>query len=213
MKLKKVHKHIYHVLFNTQKEMCDCLFRFSEFHENPVFKNRIFSLEEFKEWYKKFHKKKIYTYSKDWDGFNSSGEVLLEFRKLFNTIFSKQEVDFLNLFKHLSDSQLKKIYVISTCKQSQKTTYLHEMVHAYYNINTDYYKKVNKIISSYRHVDIIFKCLSGFGYDSNVLWDEANAYLVEDYRFLERKSKVEKDTFKAVSLQLVDLYNFYVSNE
>src|ERR1700677_1861965 len=101
--------------------MCSTLMRFSEFYENPVFKNKPIEVDVFKKWYVRFHKKKIFTYNRDWSGHNIPVENIKKFAQI-NTL-NKKETQFLQLLKGIN----KNSYVIATAKNSGPTVFKHEL--------------------------------------------------------------------------------------
>src|SRR5262245_26903475 len=65
----KVADAIYLLVFETQYELASTFLRFQEHYESPKFRKKIFSLEEFMDWYGQENKGK-FSYFKDWAGFN-----------------------------------------------------------------------------------------------------------------------------------------------
>jgi hypothetical protein len=182
--------------------------RFSEFYENVHFGGRIFSREEFKIWYKAYNNRKIYTYNRDWDGFNIPGHILTRFRSEF---LYKDEQKFLKLFKHLSNEQLDSIYVIGTADDSQKTTFKHELIHALYDTNKKYAREVNRLLKK-NAFEPVYAWFNKVGYVHTVFRDELNAYITEDYRYIEKKAKLKKNTLQNLSIKLNGLYERYSPN-
>ena len=95
MKLEELIENIYHVSFPTRKEAASTFLRFQEHYESPQFRGKIFSLDEFKEWYtansEKGKAKGKFTYYDDWGGFNIPSYILEPFYKgLFNPLSEKE---------------------------------------------------------------------------------------------------------------------------
>ena len=59
---RKIGNNIYLLMFENQFELCSTMLRFQEYYESPKFKNKIFTLEEYKKWYSKGNKKFTYYY-------------------------------------------------------------------------------------------------------------------------------------------------------
>jgi hypothetical protein len=65
---RRVAKGIYLVRFATQYELSSTFLRFQEHYESPRFHGRVFSLEEYMDWYATRYGN--FTYYQDWAGFN-----------------------------------------------------------------------------------------------------------------------------------------------
>lgn len=199
---------IYHVVFPDGKTMCSTLVRMSEMYENPRFRGKKFSLEEFRTWYKESTGHKVYTYNRDWDGFNLPYENLLQFQVLYNDVLTKQEAAFLALLTQ--NGAKKNGYVICTSLKSEPTTFKHEYCHALYGTNGHFRTAVKKLVSG-PEFEVVRDWLRS-DYDESVLLDETAAYLTEDYRYIERKTHSRKHTFKDVAQRLNNLYDRYSIN-
>lgn len=182
--------------------MCVTLLRFSEFYENPAFKGKYFTLEQFKTWYKKLKNKKRFTYYKDWDGFNLEGKQILEFRKVNFMPFSKEEIKFLKLIDFITNEELMSSYIICTSKVSSPSTFTHEMAHALFSVNEDYKIYVERKIAENKYNKQIHKMLKALGYDKSVFVDETHAYVLEDYKHVEKECHLPKDSLKSLSESL-----------
>ncbi|MBW3011416.1 hypothetical protein KY326_04315, partial [Candidatus Woesearchaeota archaeon] len=103
MKLIELTRDIFHVMFPTQLELTSTLLRFQEHFEGQEFKGKIFTLEEYKEWYVANSvmgkKTGMFTYYEDWSGFNFPSDTLGPFSDGKFDPLSDAESHFLNLFR------------------------------------------------------------------------------------------------------------------
>jgi len=176
---------IIHFNFRSQKSLTKTMLRFQEFYESPYFKGKYFNISEFKVWYKKETKSKKFTYYEDWVGFNFPSYIVKNFIKQgFLKDLSKDEKYIIDVLSQLN----QKYYVIGTYEKSDTNntkSFLHEMVHAMYYLNTEYRRKVNLAIKKEKDniVDMSKTLLNLGGYSEGVLYDEINAYVsTNNYR-------------------------------
>jgi hypothetical protein len=168
---KKIASGIYLISFNEQINMCKTLLRFAEHYESPQFRNKIFTLKEFRSWYKTTRNGK-FTYYRDWAGFNIPSYAFRPFKQ--------------KLFKHLSQretlllsaiSNIKEPFYIIVSEKNNTGTIQHEFAHGLFYMNEEYRNKVVKILSKL-NLKKINKLLLNGGYCKEVLLDEANAYAI-----------------------------------
>jgi len=96
---KRVSDKLYFLHFQNQREMAETFLRFQEFYESPKFKGKIFTLENYKDWYRKIKGK--FSYYSDWDGFNLPSKILKPFYDgKFNPL-SDKEKQLLSIFKKM----------------------------------------------------------------------------------------------------------------
>src|SRR3972149_11672005 len=101
MELERITEDIFSLSFNSQVEMSSAFLRFSEHYESPEFRGKIFTVEEFKQWYiqdaikRGWQTKQKFTYCTSWEGFMVPSETLQPFYEgKFNPL-SVQEQKFL----------------------------------------------------------------------------------------------------------------------
>lgn len=195
MKLKEVSPNIFHISFKSMRKMCKTMLRFQEHYESPKFKDKIFSLKEFKEWYRTQSKTGKFTYYSDWAGFNIPSYVFKPFLDGKFKRLTKDEKQILNLVK-----KLKEPYYVITSVSSDHVSLEHEMVHGLYYVNEKYRNKVDDIIGEL-NTSKQKKALKKQGYHKSVFVDEINAYSVvgpderfciEDEVALKKLSKLYK---------------------
>ena len=167
---------IYHILFPTQYALTSTLMRFQEHYESPVFRNQIFTREEYMDWYAHEHND-VFSYFQDWSGFNFPSTVLEPFiQKRFSDLTEKEN-EIVNLFKDLHKPTTR-FYVIATYKGSAKKSVIaHELVHALYYTIPDYADVVNFILEKH-YIENLYSGIRAMGYHDEVVRDEANAYII-----------------------------------
>ena len=179
MKAEEILPKIYHINFKTQKELTSTFLRFQEYYESPKFRNKVFTLKEYKKWYiknsekgKKFNK---FTYYCDWSGFNIPSYILKPFYKgKFNPL-SKKEKNLLRVFTNIKGD----FYIIGTF--GLKKTLKHEIAHGLFYTNNSYKKEILKVLSKINKEcqNKLNKYLSDSGgYHKNSWQDETQAYLL-----------------------------------
>jgi len=213
MKLIDMGQNIYCIQFKTQHDLASTMLRFQEYYENPHFKGRIFSLEEFKKWYikhsprgKKYGK---FFYYKDWAGFNIPSHTLKPFYEGLFDPLSAKEKKILKLFS----KKKGKFYIIALFGPLKKLIQ-HEMAHGVYYTNQRYRKEVNEIIKSTnkKALSSLYKYFRKHqGYHKDVFVDEAHAYILSELPFLKRRGlNIEK--FKSIRPQLEEAMKKYYNH-
>jgi hypothetical protein len=176
MKKHKLAEGIYLLMFPSQYQLASTFLRLQEYYESPKYKGRIFSLEEFMDWYAKKHRNK-FTYFTDWAGFNVPSTVFQTFYQgKFDPLLEKEK-KLLQLFKDVAQP----FYVIGIYKHSDFT---HELAHALYFTNKHYNNDVKEAMAQYDTSSFARRVLSG--YAKHVIPDEVQANLVAPGRLDQR---------------------------
>lgn len=205
---------IIHLNFSKQYDLSSTFLRFQEYYESPEFRNKIFTLKEYKQWYIKQNGE--FSYYTDWGGFNIPSKILKPFYKNKFKNLSKREKDFLHLFSN----KRGKFYIIGTYGNDLDNLEClkHELAHAFYYIDDEYKKSVNKLCKSFTKANIAYYALLKVGYCKHVLMDELNAYTatgerifgVEDSNFYKFNEYIQ---FKKATKALFDeKYNDLIEN-
>ena len=183
MKIKEILPGVFNISTFRKSTLCKIFIRFQEHYESPEFRNKTFTLDEYKEWYIKNSKggKKTgkFTYYKDWSGFNIPSYVLDAFYDGKFTDLTKYEKKILDYFKQYRGT---KFYIIGVNKTNDGI-FTHEIAHALYYIDTHYKKNVDTIINNlptnnYNEYKTI---LLGMGYCEKMVPDEIQAYLISNH--------------------------------
>jgi len=176
MKIKSSNDNIIVLTAETQYELASTFLRVQEYYESPEFKDTVFDLEEYMDYYAE--KYGNFTYYSDWNGFNVPGNVVRSFFKEFAK-FSKQlsqkEIDLFNILAEYIDGD-QKFYVIGLWKNDN--TVEHEFSHAFYCVDPAYKKEMNALLKNvpeeFKHRCL--KVLQDDGYHKSVFVDETIAY-------------------------------------
>jgi len=192
---------IIHLKFKRKRDLTKTMLRFQEHFESPKFRNKFFSLEEFKAWYITTTDDNKFTYYSDWSGFNFPSKILKSFYAGKFDPLSPEEKHILDLLR----AEKGRFYIIATFKNEDVK---HELAHAKFYVNAEYRKEVKKAIASI-NANPIYKILREMGYDRTVMVDEAHAYLLETDEYLEKEFKVKVEDYKDVRRQLTEIYKQY----
>jgi hypothetical protein len=167
----KVAKGIYLLRFKTQYELAATFLRVQEHYESPRFHGRIFSLQQFMDWYAKRYGN--FTYYEDWAGFNVPSTALQPFYKGKFDPLSEKEKKFLGLFKGLRE----RFYVIGIYDSAAKNNLTHELAHALFFVDDGYRNAVRKAMRGYDTTKLA-RQIADAGYAKHVVPDEIQAYII-----------------------------------
>lgn len=167
--------------FGNYYDLAMHFLRYQEFYEspNPEFRNHVFSLVDFMDWYAK-DRDYVFSYPDDWAGFNVPGwvfqEVLAEQAiKDWNKYdsFMKEIVE--RIQKQLPDDPWN-FYIIGA-KKGDDDTVDHELAHGLYSTVPEYRKQMDALTEEQDKLLSVFcEYLQKIGYDQSVFKDEFQAY-------------------------------------
>lgn len=202
MILKKITPNILHLVFTKQSEMSRTMLRFQEHYESPKFRNKIFTLKEFKDWYRNRTESGKFTYYHDWGGFNVPGFIFKPFLiGQFKNLTAREK----KVLILLKDTNLDKTYIIATLKDNDALR--HEIAHGLFYTKPSYKKSALQIIKS-GNLKKLKKHLLSHGYCKQVLNDECQAYLLDEAELLYKELKIPNGL--KIQKKLQKLYNRYV---
>lgn len=172
---------------NYERTMLFC--RYQEFYESPFdeIKGKEFSWEKYMSIYRKKTKHEIFTYPKDWTGFNIPSNIIEKGLSTFSfRTWGPYDEIMSNIWYYCEnyplklDKPRKKWYLIGASSKDVKTIN-HELAHGYYYTNREYKKIVDNLLMSIpdKTREKIFNKLIKMGYlnDKKILMDEAQAFL------------------------------------
>ena len=168
---RKIAKGIYLLHFKSQYELASTFLRVQEHYKSPRFHGRIFSLEQFMDWYASRYGN--FTYYQDWAGFNVPSTALQPFYEGKFDPLSEKEKRLLRLFKDLHG----RFYVIGTYDSGAKDSFTHELAHALFFMDDRYRKAVREVMRSY-NTNKLAKQIADVGYAKHVETDEIHAYMI-----------------------------------
>jgi hypothetical protein len=167
----RVARGIYLLQFKTQYELAATFLRVQEHYESPKFHGRIFSLEQYMDWYATRYGN--FTYYQDWSGFNVPSTAFAPFYQGKFDPLSEKERRLLRLFENLRE----RFYVIGVYDDGAKSSLTHELAHALFFTDADYRQAVRDAMRGY-DTSALAQKLAEVGYGKHVIPDEVQAYLV-----------------------------------
>jgi hypothetical protein len=165
----RIAKGIYLLRFENQYQLAATFLRVQEHYESPRFHGRIFTLEQYMDWY--VARYGSFSYYQDWSGFNVPSTAFQPFYDGKFDPLTEKEKRLLGLFKGLRE----RFYVIGIYGHGQSLT--HELAHALFFVDTAYREAVRKAMRGY-NTSRLEKQLADAGYARHVIPDEVQAYLV-----------------------------------
>jgi hypothetical protein len=165
---RRIADDIYVVRFDSQYALASTFLRIQEHYESSHFRGRVFSLEEFMDWYAaKFG---AFSYYEDWSGFNVPSIAFEPFYSgRFNPLLRKEQ-QLLRLFEKAKAP----FYVIGLYQDDDLT---HELAHALFYLRPAYRHAIRTAMRGY-NTAAIARHLASVGYHRRVVEDEVHAYLV-----------------------------------
>jgi len=184
MKITKITNDIIRVHYQEQEALTRAFCRLQESWESPNedFKERPFTLGEYRVWYTQ--EMGAWTYYTDWNGFNMPSDALKPFIEgLFDplTVEEKELVDALRYREGF-------YYVIGTHDDDDALP--HELCHALYTTNEQYQEDMTEAVENLENTENIEERLLEMGYSEDSLTDEMQAYLACDSKHIKDKFNV-----------------------
>ena len=198
IKVIKPTPKIIHLKFKRKRDLTKTMLRFQEHFESPKFRNKFFSLEEFKNWYITTTEDHKFSYYSDWSGFNFPSKTLKAFYAGKFDPLTPEEKHILDLLRN----EHGRFYVIATFKAEDVR---HEMAHAKFYVDSAYRNDVKRVISGI-NIKPICKVLKEMGYNKSVFIDEAHAYLLETEEYFNKEFKLDANDYKEARRELADIY-------
>lgn len=184
---KEILDKIHLLTFDSQLEITSTLLRFQEYYESPKFKDKIFTLQQFKQRYIQTSPNGVlswnFTYYTDRNGFNIPSYVLKPFyNKQFDPL-SDQEKQILDIFKN----QKNLFYIIGIHKniKTHKELLRHEIAHWLFYTNKDYREEIIEALCKYDIENIKKELRLSAWYHEDVLEDEIHAYIIDSWNDLK----------------------------
>lgn len=182
--LKEVRPNIFAVVVPDDYDRAMLFCRVQEFYESDsdLYREQDFSIWDYMKWYSAKNKG-VFTYTKDWEGFNVPFKVALNcyIGNDENTPYDKVMEKILD--KILLSYEPVNAYIIGT-KTEKGQTFKHEICHALYYSNSEYKLLADEITKSIDWQDyLIFEDnLLSLCYTASVINDEIQAYMMTNYK-------------------------------
>lgn len=168
--IKEVKPKIYLAQFADSAELANFFLRFQETYENPEWRNKKFTLQEFSDWYAK--KYGSMSYAQDWAGFNIPLSVVQQVVEAGIDDPTPFDAEMELLYSVMNRSG----YLIGV---SSEADLAHEMAHALYTTNELYRSKMDNelLIMERRTLESVKDDVRKLMYHESVISDEVQAYL------------------------------------
>lgn len=179
--LEEVLPGLYHINLPTQFLCCSLFIRFQEHYESPKYRARVFSFDDFKDYYRKGVGEGSFSYMQDWNGFNFPGWVLESFREgLFGHLSPAEEA-----FLEVTARMPEECYIIGTHGEGRENLGCleHEIAHGLYHLNEKYRARVDEVLASTDTRELEAHLLE-IGYCQQVIPDENHAYTLCEFDYL-----------------------------
>jgi len=210
--LKEVRPNIFAVVVPDDYDRTMLFCRVQEFYESDsdLFKEQDFSIWDYMKWYSEKNKG-VFTYTKDWEGFN------LPFKVALNCCIGNDEktpydkVMQIILDEILLTDNPADAYIIGV-KSDKGSTFKHELCHALYHSNKEYRSLADNLLNemplnSYNSMAIN---LLKLGYDESVINDEIQAYMMTSYKSKYFSKGVDIDTLNNLHKQYKEHLNKFL---
>lgn len=181
MEVVEIYPRVFKVSTGSSHTLAMTFLRFQEYYESPAFRGKIFTLEEFKNWYAKQYG--AFTYASDWAGFNIPSHILRPFKRGDFGQLSDLEAEFLRAF----DAHVEPFYIIGT-EDDDPSTLEHEMCHALFCVDDAYRKEVLALLDEYcEELSEVYAKMYSMGYHGDVVRDEVHAYVSANPDWLDKE--------------------------
>lgn len=207
-KLSEVKPNIFFLDFKDPYNLAMHFVRFQEYYESPSkkFRCKDFDIFDFMEAYSKKYGNGIFTYPKDWGGFNIPSKVF------YNCLIgikdkNKYDIAMADVYNKIS-VKTNSFYIIGSVGSEALA---HEIAHGLYYTNKQYKKEMLDLVNN---LDKSFynkftKYLIKIGYTKSVLKDEVQAYLSTGMPDSFQMTQKEKDYIKNIKKKFVNVYKNY----
>jgi len=220
VKLSQIKPKIYLAVFDDAYGLCMTILRIHEHSENPIFKNKSFTHEQYMDWYSKEHGKGHFSFDKDYVGFSINSPYFRHFVKNFpKKNWSDKEKQYIDdviklIGKDTFESK-KRFCVINSFEKKKSLVFRHEIAHALYYVDSNYKHEADKFFRSLKSdfKKKVIQLVRDDGYPEASVLDEINARLSTERTFsaLGRKSeKIKYRGSKGIMKQARQLFEEYL---
>lgn len=166
--------------------------RIHEHEDNPLFKDKLFTFEEYMDWYAKDRGDGHFTFDKQIFGFSIPGTWFKKFIRDFpRATWTEKEKAFIDMVRATVGKEIinsrKKFAIIATFGKNNGPDFKHELAHALYYIDDDYRKSANRLMRGVK-IEVRKKLkayLINMGYHDDEIKDEINARLSTDKKITQ----------------------------
>jgi len=209
--LAKLYDGVYYCKINNMYDLTMTFCRVQEFYESPfkAIRGKKFTLVDFMKIYSKANGN--FTYPLDWGGFNVPGPVIADLYAKGIDDYNIYDSIIEDIHNSINEKLKQKNHYYLIGANNNKTTIEHEVCHAFYFLDQEYKKKVNKELSKldrkvYKKMTDV---LLNIGYNKVVLLDELQAYLITDSSLIDDNIKLNKKELLNKTDVVLELKHFY----
>lgn len=209
-----VDSNIFLYLFDNTYDLCMHFLRYQEFHRSSKFRNQKFQILEFMNWYSKEFGDGIFTYTKDWSGFNIPSQAIWNTRCAGIDDYNSYDAAMIAAYNDISSNihlvsgspKYSNFYILGVCSKNLNALG-HGMANALYATNKDFYEEIDKERKKLPSdvLDGMNKELLNLGYHEAVVASELQSYLATGLI-----SNLKK--YKSYTKPFQDIYNKYTKN-
>lgn len=191
-KLEEIQPRIFHLQFDNHYDVSMHFLRYQENYESPEWKNKIFTILEFMEWYakneckwetdkgKKKERVQMFSYPGDWGGFNVPCYVFDRLTRDDIPDFNEYDKFMQSIVDSIRSMGHSRFYLIGTKKDTDSTCIVdHEVSHGLFYTNRHYRDDALALYhdTDERVRDLLKDWMLKSGYCEEVIIDETIAYL------------------------------------
>jgi hypothetical protein len=204
VKVTEVVRNIYHLRFPNAYLMNASLIRIQEHYESPRFKNKVFTLEQFMDWWAELNGK--FDYFTEVRGMNFPSSVFDKFYAGKFDPLTKKERKILSYFRR----KKHEFYIVAT--YGDRSTLNHEIAHGFYYLLPEYKEEMLAELRGYDET-AMQRFLRGSWYSRALYKDEIHAYLVEGMNAIDKYGFTKKDweRLKKLSRRMRKIFRRYLS--
>lgn len=207
---------IFHVKAKKTHTLGMHFMRYQEFVEGEGFIGTPFTWEEYMDWYalKRPGATGEFTYLQDISGYNLSS---IQIKEGYVSLPQKTEAEKrLYTSLHLMGAFKQNSSIVGTSEEDEAL--IHELCHAFYQLDEEYYLRVNSIIDKYHNKLKTLKKRLLTVYTKEDLYNELQAYALENYgscllsnlRYTKEMRKFREELAKEVGLWFPsNMYRFF----
>lgn len=188
--VREIHPRIFAVSIKNDYDRAMLFCRYQEFYESPFkqIRGKYFSLEYYMWLYTKKRKDEIFTYPRDWSGYNIPSKSVEKALDVFYHKNTPSPYDRImsDIYFSCENNPLKsgnprsKWYLLGA-DSYKSLTMDHEIAHGMYFTDKKYKKSADELVSSIKSKDYSFLCKNlvkmGYANDKKILNDEIQAFL------------------------------------
>ena len=179
--IKEIKPRIFLFEFSDHYDMCMHFLRYQEYYESPSpkFRGKGFTIFDFMKWYSHKYGDGVFTYPRDWGGFNIPGNIIFDLwdKKL---ISDKNHYD-VEMYDAWRTCRAKagdvNFYIIGVVKGNGALD--HEIAHGFFYLYPEFKNNMKKLVKklSPKTRQKINATLKKMGYTPKVYVDETQAYI------------------------------------